>query len=122
MTNSIIDHLTVGVKNFNSSNKFYNEVLGALGYGCCMQFKENAAFGTNGHPCFWISGSLPPSPGLHYCFTAVDRPSVDSFYKTALKLGGKDNGAPGLRDYAPDYYAAYVIDLDGYKIEAVCRH
>jgi len=57
--------------------------------------------------------------GLHFCFTAPDRRSVDAFHTAALKTGGGDNGKPGLRDdYGPGYYAAFVVDPDGYRIEA----
>ena len=59
--------------------------------------------------------------GLHFCFVAKDRAGVDAFHAEALKLGGKDNGKPGVRaDYSPKYYAAFVIDPDGYRIEAYC--
>ena len=59
--------------------------------------------------------------GLHFCFVAKDRKSVDAFYAAALESGGRDNGKPGLRsDYSPTYYAAFVIDPDGYRIEAYC--
>ena len=59
--------------------------------------------------------------GLHSCFTAPSRAAVDAFHSAALQAGGRDNGAPGLRvQYGPDYYAAFVIDPDGYRIEAYC--
>ena len=59
--------------------------------------------------------------GLHFCFSAKDRAAVDAFHAAALKSGGKDNGTPGVRaDYGPKYYAAFVIDPDGYRIEAYC--
>jgi catechol 2,3-dioxygenase-like lactoylglutathione lyase family enzyme len=59
--------------------------------------------------------------GLHFCFTAPDRASVDAFHTAALTAGGKDNGKPGLRaDYGPNYYAAFAVDPDGYRIEAWC--
>ena len=61
--------------------------------------------------------------GLHFCFAASDRNAIDAFHAAALHAGGRDNGAPGLRTkYSPDYYAAFVIDLDGYRIEALCGH
>ena len=59
--------------------------------------------------------------GLHVCFDAPTRKSVDAFHKAALGAGGRDNGKPGLRgDYGPNYYAAFVVDPDGYRIEAYC--
>ena len=59
--------------------------------------------------------------GLHFCFAAPTRASVDAFHAAALKSGGRDNGKPGVRaDYSPNYYAAFVTDPDGYRIEACC--
>jgi catechol 2,3-dioxygenase-like lactoylglutathione lyase family enzyme len=63
--------------------------------------------------------SSDPASGLHFCFTATTAESVDAFYRAALAAGGRDNGKPGLRaDYGSGYYAAFVIDPDGYRIEA----
>jgi catechol 2,3-dioxygenase-like lactoylglutathione lyase family enzyme len=57
--------------------------------------------------------------GLHFCFAAPNAAAVDAFHAAGLRAGGQDNGAPGLRPvYAPDYYAAFIIDPDGYRIEA----
>ena len=57
--------------------------------------------------------------GLHICFAASTPAAVDAFHAAALQADGRDNGAPGLRPaYGPDYYAAFVIDPDGYRIEA----
>ena len=68
----------------------------------------------------WATGRGSFS-GLHFCFDAPTRKSVDAFYKAALGAGGKDNGKPGLRaDYGDNYYAAFVIDPDGYRLEAYC--
>ncbi len=60
-----------------------------------------------------------PKSGLHFCFTAPSRESVDAFHKAAITHGGRDNGKPGVRkDYGPHYYAAFVHDPDGYRLEA----
>ena len=86
---------------------------GALGYG------EKA-------PGLWVLPVKSPvkpdmGSGLHFCFQAKSRGAVDAFHAEALKAGGKDNGKPGVRkDYSPNYYAAFVIDPDGYRIEAYC--
>ena len=75
---------------------------------------------------FWISRAerpIAPDPasGLHFCFAAPNRESVNAFHAAALKSGGRDNGRPGVRkDYGDNYYAAFVIDPDGYRIEAYC--
>jgi catechol 2,3-dioxygenase-like lactoylglutathione lyase family enzyme len=91
-----------------------SESEGTLGYG-----REEAAFWTNA-----VERPVPPDPssGLHFCFTAPSRDGVDAFHAAALKAGGRDNGKPGLRDsYGPNYYAAFVIDPDGYRLEAYCK-
>jgi catechol 2,3-dioxygenase-like lactoylglutathione lyase family enzyme len=73
---------------------------------------------------FWINVVERPVPpddgsGLHFCFAAPTRDSVDAFHAAGLRCGGKDNGQPGLReDYGPGYYAGFIIDPDGYRIEA----
>ena len=73
---------------------------------------------------FWVVSAEPPvqaneESGLHFCFAALDAAAVDAFHAAALRAGGHDNGAPGLRPvYGPDYYAAFIIDPDDYRIEA----
>jgi catechol 2,3-dioxygenase-like lactoylglutathione lyase family enzyme len=82
----------------------------------------------NERPMFWIGNrgelaEICPSSGFHLAFVASDRLSVDAFYAAAIKVGAKDDGKPGLRpQYHPNYYAAFVIDPDGYRIEAVCHN
>ena len=74
----------------------------------------------------WISPTDKPVPedeksGLHFCFDAPTRKSVAAFHAGALGAGGQDNGKPGLRaDYGDNYYAAFVVDPDGYRLEAYC--
>ena len=73
---------------------------------------------------FWVVAAERPVPadeksGLHFCFAAPDAAAVDAFHAAALRAGGQDNGAPGRRlVYDPEYYAAFIIDPDGYRIEA----
>jgi len=75
---------------------------------------------------FWLLASARSVPeddksGLHFCFSAPTRASVDAFHAAALEAGGGDNGKPGVRaEYDPDYYAAFVVDPDGYRLEASC--
>jgi catechol 2,3-dioxygenase-like lactoylglutathione lyase family enzyme len=81
-----------------------------LGYSCLGEGEASLGY-----------GKPDMESGLHFCFAAPTRESVDAFHKAALAAGGRDNGKPGLRaDYGADYYAAFVIDLDGYRIEAYC--
>jgi len=78
-------------------------------------------------PIFWLlarapEGGATPGTGLHVSFAASDRPSVDAFHAAALGAGAKDAGGPGLRPhYTMPFYGAFVLDLDGFKVEAVCR-
>jgi catechol 2,3-dioxygenase-like lactoylglutathione lyase family enzyme len=121
----MLDHVSIGVRNIAKAKLFYDAALGALGYRRLREAADLLGYGADS-PRFWISPTDHPvdpdmRTGLHFCFTAPDRESVDAFYKQALEAGGRDNGKPGIRDlYAPDYYAAFVIDPDGYRIEAYC--
>ena len=78
--------------------------------------------GHKGVPEFGFGTAGVLTPPIHVAFAAANRESVRQFYRAALAAGGKDNGAPGLQEhYHPNYYAAYVIDLNGHNIEAVCH-
>jgi catechol 2,3-dioxygenase-like lactoylglutathione lyase family enzyme len=122
----MIDHTGIGVADVGLSASFYDAVLGALGMRRVAQIPENV--GTDGigygldHPVFWIDRFHPHSVKQHTAFAAKSRTEVDAFYAATLKAGGIDNGGPGLRkQYAPGYYAAFVLDPDGNNIEAVYR-
>jgi catechol 2,3-dioxygenase-like lactoylglutathione lyase family enzyme len=122
----MIDHTGIGVADVGRSANFYDAALGALGMRRVAQIPEN--LGTDGigygldHPVFWIDRFHPHSAKQHTAFAAKSRTAVDAFYAAALKAGGIDNGGPGLRkQYAPGYYAAFVLDPDGNNIEAVYR-
>jgi catechol 2,3-dioxygenase-like lactoylglutathione lyase family enzyme len=122
----MIDHTGIGVADVGRSANFYDAALGALGMRRVAQMPEN--LGTDGigygldHPVFWIDRFHPHSVKQHTAFAAKSRTEVDAFYAAALKAGGIDNGGPGLRkQYAPGYYAAFVLDPDGNNIEAVYR-
>ena len=83
---------------------------------------KDVGFGKENKATFWFGPNDDPSQKIHIAFVADSRAQVDEFYKAALAAGGKDNGAPGIREiYHPDYYAAFVLDPDGHNIEAVCR-
>jgi catechol 2,3-dioxygenase-like lactoylglutathione lyase family enzyme len=125
----MIDHTGIGVANVAASATFYDAALGALGLRRVMQLPENEGSDSIGYgvdyPVFWIDRLHPHSVKQHTAFVAKSRAEVEAFYATALKAGGIDNGAPGLRDtstgYPPGYYAAFVLDPDGNNIEAVFR-
>ena len=121
----MIDHLSIGVRDIAKSGRFYDAALKPLGYTCLSKGEGSLGYGAKS-VALWISTVEHPVPanaksGLHFCFDAPTRESVDAFHAVALKSGGRDNGPPGLRaNYGPDYYAAFVVDPDGYRIEACC--
>lgn len=117
----MINHVSINVSDFDKSKTFYSEALKPLGYELLMDFKEYnvAGFGAHGKADLWIHGGkfLQPS---HVAIAAESKAAIDNFYNAALAAGGKDNGKPEYQqEYSPDYYAAFVFDLDGNNIEAV---
>jgi catechol 2,3-dioxygenase-like lactoylglutathione lyase family enzyme len=122
----MIDHLSIGVGDIARAQRFYDAALAPLGYRCLSADAGALGYGDE-TVRFWVLKVARPVPadpesGLHVCLTAPSRASVDAFHAAALRTGGTDNGRPGVRaDYAPDYYAAFVIDPDGYRIEAYCK-
>jgi catechol 2,3-dioxygenase-like lactoylglutathione lyase family enzyme len=121
----MIDHVSIGVRDLPRAKRFYDAALEPLGYRCLSDGEGSLGYGRDA-VAFWIGTTARPVPpddesGLHFCFTAPTRKSVDEFHDAALGAGGRDNGMPGLRsDYGADYYAAFVVDPDGYRIEAHC--
>jgi catechol 2,3-dioxygenase-like lactoylglutathione lyase family enzyme len=119
----MIDHISIGARNIATSKRFYDAALQALGYRCLSDSPESLGYGVK-VPGFWVSASeRPVAPdtrsGLHFCFSAPSRKAVDGFHAAGLASGGRDNGPPGLRAaYGAGYYAAFLIDPDGYRIEA----
>jgi catechol 2,3-dioxygenase-like lactoylglutathione lyase family enzyme len=120
-------HITVGTSDIARSRQFYDAALDALGIGVCMELDGAVAYGDMIGTKFFVVPPFDDQPthqgnGWHAAFAAQDRASVDAFHKAALANGGSDEGAPGLRPhYHPAYYAAYVRDPDGNKIQAVCH-
>jgi len=118
----MFDHISIGVRHIPTSRKFYDAVLGALDIPATQG--DDSGLGYGG--LFYLSATDHPVPadprsGLHFCFTAASRAAVDAFHAAALAHGGRDHGAPGLRtEYGPNYYAAFAMDPDGYRIEAHC--
>lgn len=111
----LIDHIGIYVSDLESSKAFYLAVLGALG--------KHDGFGAD-EDCFYFDefyvAAGPPVTNLHLAFQAESVEQVHAFHAAGLTAGGKDNGAPGYRDYHKAYYAAFLIDPDGNNIEAVC--
>ena len=118
----MFDHVLLNVSNGIDSMKFYTPVLQVLGIKALYDQDKYAGYGTDS--ChFWLheSESKDVSRRAHLAFSAGTRKQVDEFYQTALAAGGQSNGAPGLREHGPNYYAAYVFDFEGNNIEAVCN-
>jgi len=121
----MLDHISIGVRDLALAKHFYDAALQPLGYQCLSQAADSLGYGREA-VAFWIGVTEHPvradqRSGLHVCFSAPTRAGVDAFHAAALRAGGRDNGKPGLRaDYGADYYAAFVLDPDGYRLEAHC--
>ncbi len=126
----MIDHMGITVSDIASSRIFYTKTLSPLGYVLHKNHPGCASFGVpKGHgkstdPAgdFWLSEGTPMEPRVHIAFSAATPADVRAFFQAALAAGGTPNGAPGLRpEFHPHYYAAFILDTDGYNIEAVCH-
>ena len=121
----MINHLSIGVRDIAKAKRFYDAALKPLGYTCLSESPGSLGYGLD-RVALWIGAAERPVPaddksGLHVCLDAPTRKSVDAFHAAALRAGGRDNGKPGLRaDYGANYYAAFVVDPDGYRLEAYC--
>ncbi len=120
----MLDHLGINVSDYARSKEFFEKALEPLGISLLMEPMEGlGGFGRDGMPFFWIAGVRDPaSVNIHIAFAAPDRATVDAFHVAALEAGATDNGGPGIREiYHPSYYGAFVLDLDGNNVEAVCH-
>jgi catechol 2,3-dioxygenase-like lactoylglutathione lyase family enzyme len=125
----MLDHVGFTVSDFERSKAFYAQALAPLSITLIMEVAAeqsgggaHAGFGADGKPFFWIGSGDRPSGPLHIALTAASRREVEDFHQAGLAAGGEDNGAPGLRPhYHPHYYGAFLLDLDGNNIEAVCH-
>jgi catechol 2,3-dioxygenase-like lactoylglutathione lyase family enzyme len=126
----IIDHFGFGASDYRRAKAFYAQALAPLGITLVMELGPEqtegkvwaCGFGKGGKPEFWIGSDGKTWPPLHVAFTADTRAEVRAFHEAALAAGGRDNGAPGLRPrYHPDYYGAFILDLDGHNVEVVCH-
>jgi catechol 2,3-dioxygenase-like lactoylglutathione lyase family enzyme len=121
---SVIDHVSVGVSDLDRAARFYEAALAPLGLSRLVTRPATVGFGKN-YPEFWINlragmAQVAPESGSHICLRAKSPGEVDAFHASALQDGGRSDGAPGLRPHdRVRYYAAFVIDPDGNRIEAV---
>lgn len=125
----MLDHISIPVADLLRAAAFYDVALGGLGLMRRKEMAHAIGYGAKGSaaPCFWLlqikdSGAARPGIGLHVSFSALTRAAVDLFHARALAAGGIDAGKPGIRpEYTQPFYGAFVRDLDGFKVEAVCR-
>ena len=120
----MLHHLSLGVKDLAAAGEFYDALLGALGFR--RVFEDSSAIGyglVDGKDLLCLklrADAAPPGAGFHVAFAAANAAEVQTSYQRALAVGGRDNGAPGFRPhYGPHYYAAFLIDPDGHRIEVV---
>ena len=124
----MFSHVMLGSNDLPAARAFYQAVLAPLGLTCVAEDGDFAAFAASADemPWFWICRPYDEKPasvgnGTHLAFLASSRQAVDRFYEIAVAEGGRDEGPPGPRpQYSENYYGAYVRDLDGNKIQAVC--
>ncbi len=109
----LLDHVHLRVADLAASRRFYEGAHAPLGIPVRAGEHSFAA------DELYVSDDGEPTTGFHFAFQAADQETVQRFYDAALAAGGRDNGAPGIREnYEPTYYAAFVIDPDGYRLEA----
>src|SRR3569832_2415971 len=114
------DHVGIRVSNLDASIRFYVAALAPLGYVLCSKDESGAGFGPAGSPALWLHlHKGEAGTGAHIAFRAPNHAAIGKFHSAGVKAGGRDNGAPGARkDYSPTYFAAFLIDPDGYFVEA----
>jgi catechol 2,3-dioxygenase-like lactoylglutathione lyase family enzyme len=125
----LIDHLSIAVRDLGLAQHFYSAVLAPIGAHAVFVRDDAIGFGDRNRPdddnhsymSIYLSSQAAPDPRRHTCFRAQTRQAVDDFYAAGIAAGGTDAGAPGLRNYHPHYYAAFLLDPDGNKLEAVCH-
>lgn len=120
----MIDHVSIPVSDLDASAAFYDAVLQPLGFARMIEREGTIGYGKR-YPEFWLNQRTRAqggraAPGWHVCLRATDQQAVHEFHQTALASGGTDDGVPGPRPhYNQCYYAAFVRDPDGNRIEAV---
>ncbi|MGN6751463.1 MAG: VOC family protein [Intrasporangium sp.] len=120
----MIDHFGINCSDMEASARFYDTVLGVLGFSRQMDFGQAIGYGTEGNPAFWISSWDGPEANreIHVAFRAPDIEHVRAFHEAAVALGAESLHEPRLwPEYHPGYYGAFVRDPDGNNVEAVCH-
>jgi len=120
----MIDHISIAVSDLERSTKFYQDVLGTLGMSKLRAWPASTGFGKS-YPEFWLNHrpgmpAIGADSSVHICVRARGKDAVDAFHAAALRAGGASDGAPGMRpEYNEKYYAAFIRDPDGNRIEVV---
>jgi catechol 2,3-dioxygenase-like lactoylglutathione lyase family enzyme len=120
----MIDHASIAVSDLEAAGRFYDAVLGAIGMSRLVTRAATVGFGKS-YPEFWLNrrpvlATLAPDSGVHVALRAPSASAVEAFHAAALQAGGSSDGAPGPRpEYSAGYYAAFIRDPDGNRIEAV---
>jgi catechol 2,3-dioxygenase-like lactoylglutathione lyase family enzyme len=118
----VIDHVSVAVSDIDAATRFYEALLITIGVVKLETRQTTVGFGKQ-YPEFWINlrpGTIPTPSGAHVCFRARTADMVDAFHEAALVAGGSSDGTPGLRpQHGEGYYAAFIRDSDGNRVEAV---
>jgi catechol 2,3-dioxygenase-like lactoylglutathione lyase family enzyme len=120
----MIDHVSIAVRDLKASARFYEALLAPLGMTRLREKSATVGFGKT-YAEFWLNERAQHKPmsddsGVHICLRAPDIKAVDAFHAAALAAGAKSDGPPGVRpDYSSHYYAAFVRDWDGNRVEAV---
>jgi catechol 2,3-dioxygenase-like lactoylglutathione lyase family enzyme len=121
----MIDHVSIAVRNLKIAARFYEPLLSTLGMAKLHEWPDAAVGYGKKYPEFWINRRKDMAPvaadsGVHICLRAPSVQAVDAFHAAALASGGSSDGAPGLRaHYHENYYAAFIRDPDGNRIEVV---
>jgi catechol 2,3-dioxygenase-like lactoylglutathione lyase family enzyme len=126
----MLDHISITVSELDAAERFYDAIMRALGVVKVGRRYNWLGYGERAradHPDrVYIAIYTGPKPeagsSRHWCFKAKSRAEVDAFWNAGIAAGGSDDGRPGLRDYHPSYYAAFLRDPDGNRVEAVCHH
>ena len=126
----MLDHVSITVSDMPAAERFYDAIMKALGVVKVGRREDWLGYGERARAAYpdrvylaIYQGAKPEEAyRRHWCFKAGSRSEVDAFWNAGLAAGGTDDGPPGLRSYHASYYAAFLRDLDGNRIEAVCHH
>ena len=126
----VLDHVSITVSDLDAAERFYDAVMSALGVAKVRRSESRLGYGERcdgEHPdrsylSVKLGGKPEPSYSRHWCFKAPSRAAVDAFWRAGIENGGADDGPPGIRAvYHPTYYAAFLVDPSGNRVEAVCH-